>query len=351
MKIKDIKMETRETNEFPKLELMSRPGFGEYDSVTPKWSNKTLTYPANRVKLYEQLAYDQMLDSMYKDNTIFTAYDMTSRRRSDLHGQLVGNKLFGGMDNFGVNPKSVANIMMPRSESDIDEHNHEFVTAEASLMSRGAGTIGGAVGSGIATMASEIVENVTKGYFSDRGEAIGTPTRATYKGADHRTKTYSWRLTPRNPDDLFALLSILRVFALTSYGYGSNSRDVESTLEDIAYSLRDFHKGGYKADGSRMFNTDGVNITLADIIESFKYIKVMSNPTLWYIRNYNHNSLGQIDTSIFGPANIVNMKINKTPNGQFQGLSMFPNLSAHYDVEITFREALSHTRDTVKWVL
>lgn len=345
MEIRDIELisESDGSSAFPPLELVSESD-GSYKYGTPKVA--TLYYPANRMDLQEQLVtpYGEMVDSMYKDNTIFTAYDIKSRRHSDLTGSLTG--VFSGRgDNYGINSQTVANIMMPRSNTDVDEHSHEFVTSEASLMSRGSGTVGSAVGSGLATMVADVFDNITKGFFADHGEAIGTPTRATYKGANHRTKTYSWRLTPRNATDLLTLLSIIRIFAYTSYGKSSNSREVETNINTLIDAITDHYKQGGR------YNLDNVNLTSTAVLESFKYVKVMSNPTIWYIRNYNHSSFGMSDTSVFGPANIVNMKINKTPDGYFQGLAKMPNISSTYDLEITFREALSHTRDTIGWSL
>lgn len=318
-------------------------GISFFKPNNPIANKKILQYPANRLSLYEQLAYNEMLDSMYKDNTIFTAYDISDGKHSDYVGLLAG--VFSGNDNYGMNNQMVANIMMPRSNTDIDQHEHEFVTSEESLMSRGNQSVSNAIGSGLSTMVAGIFENISKGYFADHGEAIGTPTRATYKGAGHRTKTYSWRLSPRNPKDLISLLQILSTFKVYSYGNSHNSKMVESGTDwlksEVEKSL------GYDSSKS------DVNLVTTALIDTFKYVKVMSNPTLWFIRNYNHKTLSRTlhDTSIFGPANIVNIKVNQTPDGTFQGFARFPNHSASYDVEITFREAISHTRDTIRMVL
>lgn len=304
-----------------------------------------LQYPYNRLNLYEQLAYDSMLDSMYKDNMIFTAYDLNGRKRTELAGIL--GSIMGGKDNYGMTNSNnmVANIMMPRSDTDIDHHKHEFVTSEESLMSRGNGSFGNAVGSGMATMVSGVFDNISKGFFADHGEAIGTPTRATYKGADHRTKTFSWKLTPRNAKDLNALLSILKVFVILSYGNSHKSKEVSKGISGVQNWVEANIFSNFRSEGNQ---TETITNS---ILESFKYVKVMSNPTLWFIRNYNHGSLGGQNSSIFGPANIVDIKVNSTPDGHFNGLAKYPNFSSSYIIEITFREALSHTRDTIMGVL
>lgn len=355
MKIKrnsiELISESDGTSAFPPLELVSVPE-SEMESVFPSFrfggrvhAPPVLQYPVNRLNLLEELYYNvDLRDAVYKDNTIFTAYNMTSRKHSDLSRSLLG--LSVGGDDYGLNANAVANIMLPRSNSDIDEFSHEFQTAEASLMSRGNNNVANAIGSGLATMVAGVFDNITKGFFADQGEAIGTPTRSVYKGAEHRTKTYSWRLTPRNDNDLIALLQIMRTFAILSYGTGHDSRPVGDTLNQLIEGIKDHYR-----DKSGLSFDDGFTTLSMDVAETFRYVKVMSNPTLWYIRNYNHQSVGMPDYSMFGPANITNIKIDRTPDGHFQGLAKYPNISATYDIEITFREALSHTRETIGGVV
>lgn len=346
MKIRNIELisESDGTSAFPSLDLISESdGSSDYNFSQYHTNALTLSYPTNRLNLFEQIANNNMMDSLYKDNLIFNAYDLSGNRtRNGILGSAID--VITGKDNYGLNSNSLVNIMMPRSTTDIDEHTHEFVTSEQSLMSRGNDSIGNAIGSGISTMVADIFDNMTKGHFADSGEAIGTPTRATYKGAGHRTKTYTWKLSPRNLADLVSLMQIVRAFALYSYGTSSNSKIVGSLANDIITGIRN-HYG-------KNHDINGVNLTSEDIINSFRYVKVMTNPTLWYIRNYNHKSLGALnDSSIFGPANIINMKINKVPDGTFQGFSSAPNMASSYLIEITFREAISHTRDTITNVI
>lgn len=354
MKIKrnsiELISESDGTSAFPPLELVSVPE-SEMESVFPSFgigrraqSVPTLQYPVNRLNLYEELFYSvDLRDSIYKDNTIFTAYNMTSRTHSSLSSNLFDIAL--GRDNYGLNSETIANIMMPRSNSDVDEFAHEFQTSEASLMSRGNQSVANAIGSGLSTMVAGVFDNITKGFFADHGESIGTPTRSVYKGAEHRTKTYSWRLTPRNDNDLIALLQIMRTFAVLSYGIGHSSNQINNYVDMAIGAIRDHW--GLDRGGVR----DDTTLTSEAILNTFKYVKVMSNPTLWYIRNYNHQSVGMPDYSMFGPANITNIKIDKAPDGHFQGLAKYPNISATYDIEITFREALSHTRETIGGVV
>lgn len=355
MKIKrnsiELISESDGTSAFPPLELVSVPE-SEMESVFPSFgigrrpqTIPTLQYPVNRLNLYEELFYSvDLRDSVYKDNTIFTAYNMSSRTHSSLSSNLFDIAL--GRDSYGLNTETIANIMMPRSNTDVDEFSHEFQTSEASLMSRGNQNVANAIGSGLATMVSGIFDNITKGFFADHGEAIGTPTRSVYKGAEHRTKTYSWRLTPRNDNDLIALLQIMRTFAVLSYGVGHNSSQVGKGIDTLIDGIKTYYENKHKVKFEDEFST-----TSMDIAEAFRYVKVMSNPTLWYIRNYNHQSVGMPDYSMFGPANITNIKIDRAPDGHFQGLAKYPNISATYDIEITFREALSHTRETIGGVV
>lgn len=301
----------------------------------------TLMYPVNRLDLFESLSLgmNTSMDSLYADNTIFTAYDIQGRKRNDLLGSITG-AVIGGGDNYGMNMNTVANIMMPRSNTDVDEHKHEFVTAQESLMSRGNESIGNAIGSGLSTMVAEVFDNITKGYFADEGEAIGTPTRSTYKGAEHRVKTYSWKISPRNINDLMAIIDIYKTFTFYSYGSGRSSKSVVNGANYLIKQYEDMLKSGKTG-------VNDVTLTGSQILETFKYVKVMTNPTLWYIRNYEPGLSQFKNTSVFGPANIINVKINNAPEGKYQGFARTPNYSSSFELEVTFREAISHTRDTI----
>ncbi|UOX40325.1 baseplate tail-tube junction protein [Aeromonas phage AhFM11] len=228
---------------------------------------------------------------------------------------------------------------MPRGQSDVDTITHKFNDTQMSLVERGNGSVSGA----LSTVASHALygslESITQGAFADRGEQVYIASRAMYAGADNRTKTYAWQLTPRNVYDLVEILKIYELLSYYSYG----------KVESSAYA-KEIQKTLNKAYNETIMNpltpeaTHG-NETFFERITSFlSNVNVVSNPTIWTIRNFGKTSSFDGRQDIFGPAQIQSIRFDKSPDGHFGGLSIAPNLPSTFVLEVTFREIIALSR-------
>ena len=88
--------------------------------------------------------------------------------------------------------------------------------------------------------------------------------------------------------------------------------------------------------------------TVMESVTSFlSNVIVVSNPTIWFIQNFG--TLTQFDQTadLFGPAQIQSIRFDKSPDGNFSGLAIAPNLPSTFILEITFREILTLNRGSL----
>lgn len=318
-------------------------GFGGVKDRNPlNVSGIQMQYPTHRKSIMDHVTYEVLQDKLYKSSTLFTAYDVASRELNSMHEE---RGWYNSGDNYGMNEKMIASILMPRSDTDQDIVTHEYDTIYASLLTRGGEDgIAGGIGSAISTAIFSIADNLMKGIFADEGESLGTPTRSVYKGSGHREKTYSWAISPRTVEDLIAILTIIKTFTLLSYGVSGKSNLTQEVIGEIIQTER------------RMWNEIRGYLNVSELdaeyktmmatgLEYLSHVRVMRNPTLWYIRNFVGVESTQSD--FFGPANIVRMEVNHNPDGKFNGFAKAPAQSSSMIISVTFREAISHTRNSI----
>lgn len=348
-------MKVKSINILDSTDIVGKVTKGAMSKITPYLGKATgfrvgdqpliLQYPANRESVEDSIAYEGLSDSLYKSSLLFSAYDWKGRTHDELSGwkRKIGFNLDGFGRSQGYSSMLKANILLPRSDTDVDTYGHQFNTVEDSLITRGDGSLAKSIGVAISTSIFSVLDRTTKGMFADQGESIGPPTRSTYKGADHRTKTFTWTFAPYSVDDMAQLLMILKTFIFYSHGISGSSEIVEGLFRDAINAYR-------QVIGSLAFG-DGVHkddITIAEnALSYFKDVRVQSNPTMWFVRNFTTQKQGTYDNNLFGPANIVNININRTPDGRFNGLAMNPDLPSSLTLEITLREALANTRATL----
>lgn len=318
-------------------------GFGGVTDRNPlNVSGIQLQYPTHRKSIMDHVTYEALQDKLYKSSTLFTAYDVNTRELNSMQEE---RGWYGNGDNYGMNEKMIASILMPRSDIDVDAVQHEYDTIYASLMTRGGEDgLAGGIGSAISTAIFSIADNLMKGVFADEGESIGTPTRSVYKGSGHREKTYSWSISPRTVEDLVAILTIIKTFTLLSYGVSGKSNLTQEVIGEIVATERRMWNQIRNVVGADDLH-DEYKTMMASGLEYLSHVRVMRNPTLWYIRNFV--GVESRVSDFFGPANITRVEVNNNPDGKFNGFAKAPAQSSSMTINVTFREAISHTRNTI----
>lgn len=324
---------------------------------TEKTKGKTLTaqFPAERASGNDTSGY--YINDLYNNGLLFTAYDYTSRTTGSLRdfrkkknsASRFGTSLnIGGFDlgTIGRNARfdrdAVANILLPRSQSDVDAASHKFNDVGESIISRGGGTVGGALSNMASSAVFGGIESVTGGYLADHGEQIYNTARSMYAGADARTKNYVWHLTPRTIEDLRNILIIYETFLELSYG----SSGISSTAKELKAEVDAWYKNTLlsktspdKADKSGTL-FEGITDFLSNVI-------TVSNPTIWMISNFGKKTSFEGRSDAFGPAQITSVRLDKSPDGKFNGLAISPNLPSTFVLEVSFREILTLSRGTI----
>ncbi|QAU03871.1 baseplate tail tube cap [Acinetobacter phage Henu6] len=294
----------------------------------------------------------------YQNGLLFTAYEYTSRTTPDLRSmrQRVQKSykvlestqkilsavagVSGQTEGRSTSKAPVANILMPRSKTDSDNTSHKFNDVGESLITRGNGSPTGILSNMASTAVFGAIESATQGAMADHGEQIYNTSRSMYAGAENRTKTYSWDLTPRTPEDLSQILKIYEIFNYLSYGMTGNSA--------FAKSIKDEIDNWYKKTFIKPINDATGTTTQSTVMESvtsfLSNVIVVSNPTVWFIQNFGTQSKYDGLADIFGPAQISNIRFEKTSDGNFNGLAIAPNMPSTFVLEVTFREILTLNR-------
>lgn len=325
--------------------LGSTTSAGQSSSTT---NTKTIVaqYPAERAAANDGTT-DLRINDLYKNGLLFTAYDFKSRTTTDMRNsrasQLTTDQysiLNSGKSTTDKTP--IANLLLPRSKSDVDTASHRFNDVGESLISRGGGNIGGVLSNIASTAVFGAIDSVTQGVMADHSEQIYNTARSMYAGADNRTKVFTWDLTPRNTQDLVQIINIYQVFNYFSYGETGNSNYAKELKAQIDEAYKSTFIKPLVPDGADTSNTLFENITsfLTNVI-------VVSNPTIWYIRNFGTTSSFDGKTDVFGPCQIQSVRFDKSPNGQFNGLAIAPNLPSTFTLEVTFREILTLNRGSL----
>lgn len=334
-------------------------------STKSEATNKTYTaqFPTGRASGNDTSGDFQVTD-LYKNGLLFTAYNMSSRDSGTLRSlranysnnsssvlniakkTLSGtvSKLSNGLVSTGtndntVNKTPVANILLPRSKSDVDTSSHRFNDVQDSLITKGGGTATGVLSNVASTAVFGALESLTQGIMADNNEQIYTTARSMYGGADNRTKVFTWDLTPRSTEDLMAIINIYQYFNYFSYG--------ETGKSQYAAEIKGYLDEWYRSTFIEPLTPDDAtqNKTLFEKITSgLTNVLVVSNPTIWMVKNFGATSKFDGNTEIFGPCQIQSIRFDKTPNGQFNGLAIAPNLPSTFTLEITMREIITLNR-------
>lgn len=343
-------------------------------SSSTKTVNKTIVaqYPAERAAANDGSS-DLRVNDLYKNGLLFTAYDFKSRTtaalRKDRSSQnsVSGTTILNGVKtavtsttkalaslsttsktgltantDSTVDKTPLVNILLPRSKSDVDTASHRFNDVGESLIARGGGNVGGVLSNIASTAVFGAIDSLTQGIMADHSEQIYNTARSMYAGADNRTKVFTWDLTPRNGYDLNQIIKIYELFNYYSYGETGNSTFAKEMKAQLDQMYKDTFINNLTPEGSDRTNTIFENVTsfLSNVI-------VVGNPTIWYVRNFGTTSSYDGRTDVFGPCQIQSVRFDKSPNGQFNGLAIAPNLPSTFTLEVTFREILTLDRGSL----
>ncbi|AHY25177.1 baseplate tail tube cap [Pectobacterium bacteriophage PM2] len=318
-----------------------------------KTAQKTISaqYPAERAAGNDS-TNDFRVTDLYKNGLLFTAYDYSSRTTPDMRSlreryqKGVNSGVFNALSSLvkgeqkpeNFNSAPVANILLPRSKSDVDSVSHKFNDVGESLITRGGGTATGILSNIASTSVFGAIESLTNGVMADHGEQMYNTARSMYAGPDNRTKVFTWEMTPRNVQDLIQIIKIYEIFNYYSYGETGNS----AFAADLKSQIDEWYKGTFfKKEAIDSYNG---TLTGEQITNFLSNVIVVSNPTIWFIRNFGTTSSFDGKTDIFGPCQIQSIRFDKTPDGHFNGLSVAPNMPSTFVLEITFREILTLNR-------
>lgn len=307
-------------------------------------------------------ASDMQISDLYRNGLLFTAYDYKSRTTPDMRGmrkreqnkvkalyeqtRTQFNRITSGITSESpkksVSQDPVANILMPRSKSDSENINHKFNDVGDSLITKGGGTMTGVISNMASTAVFGAIESMTQGLLSDKGEQIYTTARSMYAGPENRTKVYSWELTPRTIDDLVQIIRIYEIFNFYSYGMTGNSQYAKELKGQIDEWYKKTFINNLTPEGSDRSGTmmESVTAFLSNVI-------VVTNPTVWFVRNFGKTTKFDGRPDVFGPAQIQSIRFDKAPDGNFRGLSIAPNMPSTFVLEVTMREILTLSRGTL----
>lgn len=318
-------------------------------------TTKTISaqYPAERASGNDS-TQDLRVNDLYKNGLIFTAYDYSSRTTPDMRSlreqfqkglKNVFNPLkkyvAGSYNSDKFDSAPVANLLLPRSKSDVDNVSHRFNDVGESLITKGGGTATGILSNIASTAVFGALESMTQGAMADSGEQIYTTARSMYAGPDNRTKVFTWEMTPRSAQDLIQIIRIYETFNYYSYGETGNS----SFASDLKNQIDTWYKSTF-FNKEAMDSYDGELI--GEQITSFlSKVIVVSNPTVWFVRNFGDTSSYDGRADVFGPCQIQSIRFDKSPDGHFTGLAIAPNLPSTFVLEVTMREILTLNRGTL----
>ncbi|ADG36163.1 gp48 baseplate [Acinetobacter phage Acj61] len=318
-------------------------------------------YPDGRAAATDSVD-DARIQDLYANGLLFTAVEYKGRttpEMTDMRGQVMKNMVdaidqakgvfnqlrgkSGGNKKISSAIKNpVCQILLPRSKTDTDTISHKFNDVNESLITRGNGTATGILSNLASTAVFGAVESISQGVMADHGEQIYNTSRAMYGGAENRTKTYTWELTPRTEGDLVQIIRIYELFSFFSYGVTGNS----AYAKEIKGQIDDWYKKTF-INNLTPEGADRSGTMMESVTSFLSNVIVVSNPTVWFIQNFGTMTTYDKHADVFGPAQISNIRFDKAPDGNFSGLAIAPNMPSTFVLEITFREILTLNRGSL----
>ena len=306
-----------------------------------------LQFPSARASGNDGNSSELSVTDLYKNGLLFTAYDfssrttpeMTSFRKTQLSISTVSSSSIA--NSVSGSNKPVANILLPRSRVDIDEISHKFNDVGESVMTKGNNTVSGAISNVASTAVFGMLDSITSGIMADHNEQIYTTARSMYAGPNNRVKTYRWTFTPRTIQDLIQIIKIHKTFAYYSYGAVGNSQYAKQIKGEIDTAYNKV-LNQFKDDKTQNYTS-----IMSEVTSFLTNVIVVSNPTIWVVKNFGNTTSFDQQEDVFGPCQIQSISFDKAPDGEFNGLSVAPNMASSYVMELTMREILTLSRSSL----
>lgn len=314
---------------------------GPVSSVT-KQGPLALMYPTGRAA---GRADNIVSTAEYQNGWIFTGMNQSDKRYSSMSSARNRMRVTGYRDRLSPVSiqEAVCTVLMPMSSTDVDRDSHNFNANKISKVDRAGGGLMSFMSNAISDMTGSVVDSVTGGMLADNDEQLYQAGRNSYGGANIRTKTFTWEVTPENAKDYQAFTNICTAFRL--YSYGNVNKD-SATLKKIGSQIKD---AGQDAQ-NKLTDITGQDrqqqSILPSIADQLVNAMTVSNPTVWYIRKYGVSGVAD-DSMFFGPAQIESIEVDNAPDGEFIGTAISPGMAATRKLTITFREVIALTRDTI----
>lgn len=236
---------------------------------------------------------------------------------------------------------TVANILLPFSQSDTDTITNTFNSNKQSRVDKANGQISNGISQAFSEFFSSALEQVAGGVNADNNEQLYSAARQTFSGTDAREKQFVWDISPQSQTEQAEVQKIFRTLETYAYGTVKSQAAAQSQLLDAgADSLLDFVAPTGGSEG----NTDFVNKIVTDTAGFFKNAQVISNPTVWFIQKLG---AGGASESVFGPAHIKRISIDKAPDGEYTPSALDGTKSMNYRLTIDFIEITPWTRSSL----
>ncbi|EPW5499107.1 TPA: baseplate tail-tube junction protein [Vibrio vulnificus] len=155
------------------------------------------------------------------------------------------------------------------------------------------------------------------------GSVLGSRSAAMYKNSEPRQHTFRYQLRPKNLSELKQVGRILRDFQVYSAATNHAVSSMIGGETDLSW-------------GDKSLGTWGGTIT-GDGLSRYNKLEV---PPLWFVEELIHDrdKLRFTPKFAFGPAAIISVRIDKTPDQVYQTFKQSAGDPVAIDLEITMQE-------------
>lgn len=304
---------------------------------------------------------------------MFQAYDITSASVSDLQNlrgsyinkssrlatgtkaaaNLLGNKAsniqaafrqatnMALYKNTGYYTKdAVATFLMPTSSTDVEVVQNKFNANSQGKLDRAGGSFSNMLSNAASDFFASGIENAT-GIYADANEALYSASRQIFAGTEVQRRDFTFSCVLKNKKDSDELNEIIEYFKYFSHGSVGNSTVSKELTKKAAATVGNIVTGATEFLGfeNHKSTTDAID-TVANF---FSNAQITSNPTVWFVKKVG---TGVQANNIFGPAQIVSVRCDDAPDGEFFSNMLETTAPMKRNLVITMQEITPRTRAT-----
>lgn len=303
---------------------------------------------------------------------MFQAYDISSGAVSDLQnlrgsyirkstrplGGIGSKSLSGGLTsnikaafqqvtslsslkNSGYYTKdAVATFLMPMSSTDVEVVQNKFNANSQGKLDRAGGSFSNMLSNAASDFFMSGIENAT-GIYADSNEALYSASRQVFAGTEVQRRDFTFSCVLKNKrdsDELNEIIEYFKYFAHGSVGNSTVSKELTDKGADYANNII--------GQASVFFGSENHKSTkdAVDAIAAFfSNAQVTTNPTVWFVKKVG---TGAQANNIFGPAQIVSVRCDDAPDGEFFSNMLETTAPMKRNLVITMQEITPRTRAT-----